>query len=149
MICFSLAKKDWTVTIGIDDDGEQSQFDGNSQDDGLRYGIADVWDVKRPFYDEVDDAHEHPMETENDHGADGDIDNNSESDLVSAAPEVDDGDDREETDDEIEGDVNDDVTFINVPIEEDEANGEGGDANEEVLFEVRFFQIAGLVQYIP
>ena len=37
-----LSKKDWAMSFGIDDDGEQSQFDGNCQDDGLRYRIADV-----------------------------------------------------------------------------------------------------------
>ena len=89
------------------------------------------------------------METEDDHGTDGDIDNDLGSNLVSAAPEVDDGDDREETNNEIEGDMNDDVTLINMPIKEDEAKGEGRDAKEKVLFEVRSFQIAGLAKYIP
>lgn len=64
------------------------------------------------------------MEAEDDHGTDGDIDNDLGFELISAAPKVDDGEDREETDDEIERDVNDDVTLINVPIEEDEAKGE-------------------------
>ena len=74
------------MSFGIDDDGEQNQFDGNSQDDGRRYRIADVWDVKRLLYDEVDNAHEYPVETENDHGADRDINDELGSDLVSAAP---------------------------------------------------------------
>lgn len=89
------------------------------------------------------------METEDDHGTDGDIDNGSGSNLVSAAPEVDDGEDGKETNDEIEGDVNDDVTLIEMPKEKDEAKGESKDANDEVLFEVCFFQIAGLAKYIP
>ena len=64
------------------------------------------------------------METEYYHGADGDIDNDLGFESVCAAPEVDDGEDGEETNDEVEGDVNDDVTLIDMPIEEDEAQGE-------------------------
>ena len=63
------------------------------------------------------------METEDNHGADGDIDNNLGFNLVCAVPEVYDGEDRKETNNEIEGDVNEDVTFIDMPIEEDEAKG--------------------------
>lgn len=100
--------------------------------------------MKCLFYDEVDNAHEHSVEAEDDHRADGDIDNDSGSGLVSAAPKVYDGEDREETNDEIEGDMNEDVTLMNVPIEEYEAKSEGGNANEEILFEVCFFQIVGL-----
>lgn len=84
------------------------------------------------------------MEAENDHGTDGDIDNDLGFELISAAPEVDDGDDREETNYEIEDEMNEDVTLIDMPKEKDEANGEGGDANDKVFFVVRFFQIAGL-----
>ena len=104
--------------------------------------------MKHLFYDEVNDAHEHPVETEDDHGADGDIDDDLGFESICAAPEVDDGEDGEETNNEIEGDVDDDITLIDMPIEEDEAQGEGGDANEEIFFEVRFFQITGLAQYV-
>ena len=147
-IVFFLAKQDWTISFVKYNNWEQNQFDTNSQEDGFWYRIADVWDVKCLFYDEVDDAHEHAVEAEDDHRADGDIDNDSGSDLVSAAPKVYDGEDREETNDEIEGDVNEDVTLIDMPIKEDEAQSEGGDANEEIFFEVRFFQITGLAQYV-
>ena len=88
------------------------------------------------------------MKTEYDHGTNGDIDNDLGFELVNAAPEVDDGEDGEETHDEIEGDVIDDVTLMDMPIEEDEAKGESGYANEEIFFEVRFFQITGLAQYV-
>ena len=57
--------------------------------------------MKHLFYDEVNDAHEHSVEAEDDHGADGDIDNDLVFEFVSAAPEVDDGKDGEETNDEI------------------------------------------------
>ena len=79
------------------------------------------------------------METEDDHSTDGYIDDDLRFELVCAAPEVDDGEDGEETHDEIEGDVNDDITLIDMPIKEDEAQSEGGDANEEVFYEVCFF----------
>ena len=62
---------------------------------------------------------------------------------------MDDGDDREETNNEIESDMNDDIILIDMPIENDEAKGKSRDANEEVLFEVRSFQITGLAKYIP
>ena len=104
--------------------------------------------MKHLFYDEVNDAHEYSVETEDDHGTNGDIDNDLGFELVNAAPEVDDGEDGKETNDEIEGDVNEDVTLIDMPIKEDEAQSEGGDANEEIFFEVRFFQITGLAQYV-
>ena len=61
------------------------------------------------------------MEAEYHHGADGDIDDDFGFDLVSAAPKVDDGEDGEETNNEIKGDMSDDVTLIDMPIEEDEA----------------------------
>ena len=79
------------------------------------------------------------METEDDHGADGNVDNDLGFESVCATPEVDDGEDGKETNDEIEGDVNEDVTLIDMPIKEDEAQSEGGDANEEVFYEVCFF----------
>ena len=88
------------------------------------------------------------METEDDHGADGDIDDDLGSESICAAPQVDDGEDGKETYDEVESDVNDDVALVDMPIEEDEAQGEGGDANEEIFFEVGFFQITRLVQYV-
>ena len=44
--------------------------------------------------------------------------------------------------------MNEDIILINVPIEEDEAKSESGDASDGVFFEVCFFQIAGLVQQI-
>ncbi len=109
------------MSFGIDADGKQSQFNANSQDDGFRYVIADVWDLKRLFYDEVDDTHEHSVETEDNHGANGDIDDDLGFESVCAVPEVGDGEDGEETNDEIEGDMNEDVTLIDMPIEEDEA----------------------------
>ena len=130
------------MSFGIDDDGKQSQFNANSQDDGFRYVIADVWDLKRLFYDEVDDAHEHSVEAEDDHRADWDVDDDWGFVFVCTAPEVDDGEDREETDDEIEGDMSDEIILIDMPIEEDEAKSEGRNANEEIFFEVCFFQIA-------
>lgn len=52
---------------------------------------------------------------------------------------MDDGEDGEETNDEIESNVNDDVTLIDMPIKEDEAKSEGGDANEKVFFEASLF----------
>ena len=52
---------------------------------------------------------------------------------------MDDGEDREETNNEIEGDMNDDIILIDVPIKKDEAKGKSWDTNEKVLFEVRFF----------
>ena len=88
---------------------------------------------------EVNDAHEHSVETEDNHSADGDIDNDLGSESVCATPKVDDGEDGKETNDEIEGDMNEDVTLIDMPIKENEAQGEGGDANEEIFFEVGFF----------
>ena len=57
--------------------------------------------MKRLFNDEVEDSDEHPVETEDDHGTNGDIDNDLGFELVSAAPEVNDGEDGEETNDEI------------------------------------------------
>ena len=56
------------------------------------------------------------------------------------------GDDREETNNEVEGDVNDCITLIDMPIEEDETKGEGGNSNEEIFFEASLFQIVGLTQ---
>lgn len=61
---------------------------------------------------------------------------------------MDDSDDRKETHDEIECDMKDDIALIDMPIEEDKAKGEGGDANEEIFFEVSSFQIARLAQYV-
>lgn len=95
--------------------------------------------MKRSLNDEIDDANEHSMEAEDNHGADRDIDNDLRFESISATPKVDDGEDGEETHDEIEGDVNDDITLIDMPIKEDEAKGKGGDANEEIFFEVCFF----------
>ena len=79
--------------------------------------------MKRSLNDEIDDANEHSVETEDHHGTNGDVNNDLGSDLVSAAPKVDDGEDGEETNYEIERDVNDDVTLVDMPIEEDEAQG--------------------------
>ena len=79
--------------------------------------------MKCLFYDEVNDAHEHSVEAEDDHGTDGDIDNDLGYESVSAAPEVDDGKNGEETHDEVEDDVNEDITLIDMPIEKDEAKG--------------------------
>lgn len=132
----------------IDDYRKQSQFNGNCQDGGFGCRIADVWDVKRSLNDEIDDANEHSMEAEDDHSADGDIDNDLGSESVCATPKVDDGEDWEETNNEIEGDVDKDVALVDMPIEKDEAKGKGGDANEEIFFEVSSCQIAGLALYV-
>ena len=47
--------------------------------------------MKRLLNDEVEDSDEHPVEAEDDHGADGDIDNDLGFESICAAPEVDDG----------------------------------------------------------
>ena len=49
---------------------------------------------------------------------------------------MDDCDDRKETHDEIECDMNEDIVLLNVPIEKDEANREGYYADYELLFEI-------------
>ena len=51
--------------------------------------------------EKVDDAHEHPVEPEDDHRADRDINDELGSESVCATPEVGDGEDGEETNDEI------------------------------------------------
>ena len=61
---------------------------------------------------------------------------------------MDDSDDRKETHDEIECDMNDDIALMNVPIEKYEANREGYYADEKVLFEARLFVIAVLADNI-
>lgn len=94
--------------------------------------------------DEVDYAHEHSVETEDGHGADGDIDDDLGFESVSAAPQVDDVEDGEETNNEVESDVNDCITLIDMPMEKNDAKDKGRNANEKIFFEVRFFQIAGL-----
>jgi hypothetical protein len=55
---------------------------------------------------------------------------------------MDDSDDRKETHDEIECDMNDDIALLNVPIEKDEAKRESCYADDEVLFEASLFVIA-------
>lgn len=57
--------------------------------------------MKRSLNHEIDDAYEHSVKTEDDHGANGDIDNDLGYESVCATPEVDDGEDGEETYDEI------------------------------------------------
>lgn len=88
------------------------------------------------------------MEAEDDHGADGDIDNDLGFESICTAPYMYDSNDRKETHDEIECDMNDDIALMNVPIEKDEANREGCYANNEVLFKARLFEIAVLADYI-
>ena len=61
---------------------------------------------------------------------------------------MDDSDDRKETHDEIECDMNEDIVLLNVPIEKDEANREGYYADYELLFETRIFKKAVLADYI-
>lgn len=61
---------------------------------------------------------------------------------------MDDGKDGEITNGEVEDDVNDDIILIDMPIENDKAKGKGGDANEEIFFEVSSCQIAGLALYV-
>ena len=61
---------------------------------------------------------------------------------------MDDSDDRKETHDEIECDMNDNIVLLNVPIEKDEANREGYYADDELLFETRIFKKAVLADYI-
>ena len=134
------------MLITIDDYGEQCQFNDEGQDDGFWYRIADVRDVMCFLNDEVNDTHEHSVETEDGHGADGDVDDDLGFESVCATPKVDNGEDGEETNNEVEGDVNDCITLIDMPIEEDETKGEGGNANEEIFFEASLFQIAGLTQ---
>jgi hypothetical protein len=61
--------------------------------------------VKCFFHTIIDDTYEYPVETEDDHGADGDIKDDFGSEFVCAAPEVDNGKDGEETNNEIECDM--------------------------------------------
>ena len=100
--------------------------------------------MKHFLNDVVDDAHEHSVEAEDDYRTDWDVDDDLGFEFVCAAPKVDDGEDREETNNEIEGDMNDDITLIDVPIKKYEAKGKSWDANEKGSFEVSFFHIVGL-----
>ncbi len=74
--------------------------------------------MKYLFGDKVDDAHKHPMETEDDHGADGDIECDFGLESIRTTSQMDDGNDGKEANYEVEYDMNDKMVLFDVPIKE-------------------------------
>ena len=61
---------------------------------------------------------------------------------------MDDSEDGEETYNEVKENMNDDVTFIDMPIKESEANGERDDADDDIFSKTCRFQITMMAKLI-
>ena len=89
------------------------------------------------------------MESEDEHRADRDDRNETDLDAVETSAEVDNAEDGKEIDHVIEGDVQDEAVFVNMPVKECNAEEKGGDAYEEIFLEVEAFQIVCMSEEIP
>lgn len=89
------------------------------------------------------------MESKDEHRADRDDRNETDPDAVETLAEVDNAIDRKEIDHVKEGNMQDESIFVDMPVEENDADNQRGDAYEEVFPEVEALQIVGLTEEIP
>jgi len=89
------------------------------------------------------------MEPEDEHRADRDDRNETDLDAVETSAEVDNAEDGKEIDHVKEGNMQDESIFVDMPVEENDADNQRGYAYEEVLPEVEALQIVGLAEEIP
>ena len=88
----------------------------------------------------VDNANDHTVKTKDGHRANGDIHDKLQSYSVDAMEQTDDCDDRNEIHDEIKRDMDDDLVFVNMPIENNQTQCKGRKPSNEVFLEVCFFE---------
>ena len=89
------------------------------------------------------------MEAEDEHRADRDDRNETDFDAVETSAEVDNAKDGKEIDHVIESNMQDESVFVDMPVEESNAEEKGGDAYEEVFPEVEALQIVCMTEEIP
>lgn len=88
------------------------------------------------------------MESEDKHRADRDDGDKTDLDAVETSADVDNAKYRKEIDHVKESNMQDESVFVDMPIEESNAEEKGGDAYEEVFPEVEVFQIACITEEI-
>ena len=81
--------------------------------------------MKLLFKCKVNDSDEDAMESEDKHRADRDDGDNTDLDAVETSAEIDNAKDGKDIDHVIEGDVQDKSVFVNMPIEESNAEEKG------------------------
>ena len=89
------------------------------------------------------------MESKDEHRADRDDRNETDFDAVEASAEVDDTKDGKEVYHVKEGDVQDKSLFVDMPVEKDDADEQGGNAYGEIFPKVEAFHIVGMTEEIP
>lgn len=89
------------------------------------------------------------MESEDEHRTDRDDRNETDLDAVETSAEVDNAKDGKEIDHVKEGNVQEESIFVDMPVEENDADEQRGDAYNKIFPEVEVFQIVGLTEEIP
>ena len=110
--------------------------------------VGDVGEVEDLLEGEVDEADEDAVQAEDEHRADGDNSYEAEPDGVKTSAEVDDGIDGEQVHRVIEQDVQHEAVFVDVPVEEEEAQGEGGASDGDVFSDTCRLQPASLTEQV-
>lgn len=103
--------------MSIDDDGDEGCLDGDSYQEADIPIVEDIGFVEGLLYAEVDDAYHHAVETEDEHGADGDIGDEATSEGVECFRKVDEDDYGYQVHHIVKGDVKRKNSFIDMPIE--------------------------------
>lgn len=89
------------------------------------------------------------MESEDKHRADRDDGDNTDFDAVETSAEVDNAKDGKEIDHVIESNMQDESAFVDMPIEESNAEEKGRETYKEIIPEVEAFQIVCMSEEIP
>ena len=131
------------------DEREKQKLNGNGQENAFRQVVGDVRNVELLFKCEVNDSDEDAMESEDEHRADRDERNETDLDAFETSAEVDNAKYGKEIDHVKESNMQDESVFVDMPVEESNAEEKGGDAYEEVFPEVEAFQIVCMTEEIP
>lgn len=130
-------------------EGIQQKLNGNGQEITFIQVVGDIRNVELLFKCKVNDSDEDTMESEDQHCADGYDSDKRYFDAVETSAEVDDTIDGKEIDHIIEGDVQDEMVFVDMPVKKDDADEQGRETYKEIIPEVEVLLIVCMTEEIP
>ena len=111
--------------LSILDEWKKYQDDANSNENAFAPIVCDIGETKCFFQTKVDDTNKDTMKAENNECADGDGCNKVGFDVVDRAENINETVNGKKVDDIIENNMKHETVFVDMPIEDNEAQKQG------------------------
>lgn len=134
--------------LSILDEWKKYQDDANSNENAFVPIVSDIGETKCFFQTKVDDTNNDTMKTEDNECADGDGCNNVGFDVVDRAEKINETVNGKQVDDIIENNMKQETVFVDMTIENNEAQKQGRDADKKILCRAYFSEPVHLTKQI-